>query len=311
MLFLIVGISILLSFIPGLLQLIYLLFGRKALLFLLDNVIPKLMPRSYSYYPLNYNLYWSLPDTINRFVGFKVGGQIFDFLFWSLFLFSVFITLFAFRKRLFDYLVRKKVAFALEEISKGPKNTVKHKSPPRKKFILLNVLAILLIPLLIFGGVFFYEKWENKKYPVFWQKNLPGTAVKYEEQFSGPKVYFNIKKDELLPDNIKPGKPRVSDFTINKDSKQMILEISICIQPPFEPITSIEIELINPEGKRVLYLSNDDVLKGIPSDSPNESSYIRKKFEFASDKKGKYILKITPFDYGISNIEVKIHDIVN
>jgi len=313
MLFLVFAISVLLSFLPGLLQFIYLLYGRKVLFFLLDKVIPKLMPPSYSYYPLDYNFYWSLPDTMNRFVSFNVGGQIIDFLFWSFFVFSVFFTLFAFRKRLFGYLLKKKVTFALEEMSKAQeaevKYTEKHKPLPKKKFILLNVLAIFLIPLLILGGIFLYQKWENKKYPVLWQNDLPGTAVKYEKQYSDLKVYFNIKEGELLPNNIKPGEPRISDFTIDEDNKRLIMEISLFIQPPFEPIASIEIELINPDGKSVFYLSKDDILKGIPSNSSNKTSSIREKFEFTSDKKGKYTLKITPFDYGISSIVVKIHGI--
>ena len=155
---------------------------------------------------------------------------------------------------------------------------------------------------LIILAVSLFQKWENSKHPVLWKKTFPGTAVCYWDSCG--------KKDSLLPQSIEPGKPRIETFSLEKENKELILEIYISIQPTAKPEVSLEIELQNPDKKRVFYLSKEKPFEGKASDSPIKNSTFFTKFNFIADKKGEYTLKITPYNYGIAYIDISVHDIV-
>jgi len=161
---------------------------------------------------------------------------------------------------------------------------------------------ILLLSGLIVLATFLFQKWENYKYPILWEKTFPGTAVCYWDSCG--------KKGSLLPQSIEPGKPRIETFLLEKENKELILEVRISTQPIVKPEASLEIELKNPDKKIVFYLSKEKLFEGKPSDSPNENSFFSAKFYFIADKQGYYTLKITPYNYGIAFIDISVHDIV-
>jgi hypothetical protein len=156
---------------------------------------------------------------------------------------------------------------------------------------------------LIILGISLFQKWENSKHPLLWKKTFPGTAVCYWDSCG--------EKNSLLPENIEPGKPRIETFSLEKENKELTLEIYISLQPIAKPEASLEIELQNPDKKRVFYLSKEKPFKGEASDSPTKNSTLFTKFNFIADKKGEYTLKITPYNYGIAFIDISVHDIVN
>jgi len=164
------------------------------------------------------------------------------------------------------------------------------------------IFFIFFLSGLIVLAISLFQKWENDKYPILWKKTFPGTAV----------CYWNScgEKDSLLPQNIEPGKPRIETFSLEKENKELILEVRISTQPIAKPEASLEIELINPDKKRVFYLSKEKLFEGKTSDSPIKNSIFSTRFYFIADKQGEYTLKITPYNYGIAFIDISVHDIV-
>ena len=160
------------------------------------------------------------------------------------------------------------------------------------------IFFIFFMSGLVVLAIFLFQKWENDKYPILWKKTFPGTAV----------CYWNScgEKGSLLPDEIEPGKPRIETFSLGKENKELLLKVTISTQPIAKPEASLEIELKNPDGKRVFYLSKEKLFEVKPSDSPNENSICSAKFNFVADKQGEYTLKITPYSYGIAWIDVSI-----
>jgi hypothetical protein len=169
------------------------------------------------------------------------------------------------------------------------------------KAIFYIFLIFFLSGLIIFA-ISLFQKWENSKHPLLWKKTFLGTAVCYWDKCG--------EKNSLLPNNIEPGKPRIETFFLEKENKELTLEIFISIQPIAKPEVSLEIELINPDKKRVFYLSKEKPFEGKASGSPIENSTISTKFNFIADKPGEYTLKITPYNYGIAFIDISVHDIV-
>ncbi len=174
------------------------------------------------------------------------------------------------------------------------------KSSKVLKAIFYIFLMFFLSGLIILAGLLF-QKWRNDKYPIFWKKTFPGTAVCYWDSCG--------KKDSLLPNNIEPGQPRIETFLLEEENKELTLEVRISIQPIAKPEASLEIELKNPDKRRVFYLSKEKLFEGKSSDSPIKNSSFSAKFNFIADKKGEYTLKITPYNYGIAYIDISVQDI--
>ncbi len=164
------------------------------------------------------------------------------------------------------------------------------------------IFFIFFLSGLIILAILLFQKWRNDKYPILWKKTFPGTAV----------CYWNScgEKGSLLPDRIEPGKPRIETFSLEKENKELILEVRISTQPIAKPEASLEIELKNPDKKRVFYLSKEKLFEGKPSNSPIKNSFFSTKFNFIADKQGEYTLKITPYNYGIAFIDISVRDIV-
>jgi hypothetical protein len=154
---------------------------------------------------------------------------------------------------------------------------------------------------LIFLAMSLFQKWENDKYPTLWKKTFSGTAVCYWDSCG--------EKDSLLPQNIEPGKPRIETFPLEKENKELTIEIRISTQPIAKPEASLEIELNNPDKKRVFYLSKEKLFEGKASGSPIKNSTFSSKFNFIADKQGEYTLKITPYNYGIAYIDILVHGV--
>lgn len=164
------------------------------------------------------------------------------------------------------------------------------------------IFLIFFLSGLIILAMSLFQKWKNNKYPILWKKTFPGTAV----------CYWNScgEKDSLLPQNIKPGKPRIETFSLKEENKELILEILISIQPIAKPEAFLEIELQNPDKKRIFYLSKEKPLEGKASDSPIKNSALFTKYNFIADKQGEYTLKVIPYNYGIAFIDISVHDIL-
>jgi hypothetical protein len=170
-----------------------------------------------------------------------------------------------------------------------------------KKFI-FNLFIIFFLSGLIILAISLYANWENKKYPILLKTAVTGTAVCYWETCG--------KKGALLPDEMEPGKPRITSLVLDKENQQLIFEVTISIQPVFKPEISLEIELQNPSKKRVFYIGKEEVFKGTASDSPNKNSIIFKKFNFTADNPGEYTLQVTPYNFGIAWLDVSVRDII-
>jgi len=155
---------------------------------------------------------------------------------------------------------------------------------------------------LIILAMSLFQKWENSKHPILWKKTFPGTAVCYWDSCG--------KKDSLLPQSIEPGKPRIETFSLEKENKELTIEVRISTQPIAKPEASLEIELKNPDGKRVFYLNKEKFFEGKTSGSPIKNSAFSTKFNFTANKQGKYTLRVTPYNYGIAYIDTIVRDIV-
>jgi len=164
------------------------------------------------------------------------------------------------------------------------------------------IFFIFFLSGLIILAISLFQKWENSKHPILWKKTFLGTAVCYWDSCG--------VKNSLLPNNIEPGMPRIETFSLDKENKELTLEIFISIQPFAKPEASLEIELQNPDKKRVFYLSKEKPFQGKASDSPIKNSIFFTKFNFIADKPGEYTLKVTPYNYGIAFIDISVHDIV-
>jgi hypothetical protein len=174
--------------------------------------------------------------------------------------------------------------------------------PSRLVKAIFYTFIIFFLSGLILLAISLFQKWENSKHPVLWKKTLPGTAVCYWDGCG--------EKNSLLPKNIEPGKPRIETFALEKENKELILEVMISAQPIAKPEASLEIELTNPDGKSVFYLSKEKLFEGKASGSPIENSTISTKFNFIADKQGEYTLKVIPYNYGIAFVDISVHDIV-
>lgn len=164
------------------------------------------------------------------------------------------------------------------------------------------IFLMFFISGLIILAVLLFQKWENSKHPLLWKKTFLGTAVCYWDKCGA--------KNSLLPNNIELGKSRIETFSLDKENKELTLEVYISIQPIAKPEVSLEIELINPDKKRVFYLSKEKPFKGKASDSPIKNSTFFTKFNFIADKQGEYTLRVTPYNYGVAFIDISVHDIV-
>ncbi len=71
----------------------------------------------------------------------------------------------------------------------------------------------------------------------------------------------------------------------------------------------LEIELKNPDSKKVFYLNKEEIIKGPPADYHDENASFSKRFKFIADKPGQYTLTIIPYNYGIVSIDVRVRDI--
>ena len=163
------------------------------------------------------------------------------------------------------------------------------------------LFLIFFLSGLIVLAISLFQKWENDKYPILWKKTLPGTATCYWDSCG--------TKGSLLLQNIEPGKARIETFSLEKENKELILEVRISTQPNAKPEASLEIELQNPDKKRVFYLSKEKLFEGKASGSPIKNSGFSGKFNFIADKQGEYTLRITPYNYGIAYIDILVHDI--
>ena len=265
---------------------------------------------------INYDFIWALPKTISRLVGFPVEGNVIGFIFWSGFIFTFLAFVLQLEHWTLGFLAARKVGFAQEIWEEKKTKLIEEKrkyfetqtkvAPLSKKSRfkkgVFYLFLIFFISGLIFLAVFLYAKWENQKYPVLWRTTVTGTAVCYWEKCG--------KKGTLLPDRIEPGRPRIANFVLDKENKQLILEVIISIQPVVKPEISLEIELQNPGKNKIFYISKEEVFKGTTSDSPNENSIISKKFDFTADRAGEYTLTVTPYNYGVAYVDVSVRDII-
>jgi len=285
------------AFLPGLVPLLYFSYGYRVLPLIQTGII-------------DYNFFWSLPDLINNLIGFSIQGRVIDFLFWSGFVLSVLLTFSQLGRKVLFFLEKRKIGFALEIVEEEKAKLMEKKRKyievqakvkpiSTKQKILIAIFSILLVGL-IASSPFLFEKWENKKYPILWEKSFPGTAIWLEDcQQCG-------KKGTVLPNNVKPGEPRIASFSLQEKDKEMILDVKLVAQIRIKPEFSLEIELKNPDKKTILYISKEELFKGSLS---NPEVPFSRRFNFTPDKKGEYTFKITPYSYGISSIKVLVRDI--
>jgi len=291
-------LSLLTRFLPVLGQFLYFIYGYRVLFFIPTTGI------------VDSNFSWSLPNSINNLIGFSIQGKVIDFLFWSGFILSVLVIVSQIQCKILFFLAKRKVGFAVE-IVEGEKAKwmekkrklievqTKVKPLSGRKKILIAIFSILLLGL-VASSPFLLEKWQNKKYPILWEKSFSATAIWLDDcQQCG-------KKGTILPNNVKPGEPRIASFSLQEENKEMILDVKLIAQTRIKPEFSLEIELKNPDKKTILYISKEEPFKAIRSEPGVPFS---KRFYFTPDKIGEYTLKITPYSYGISSIQVLVRDI--
>jgi len=257
------------------------------------------------------NFFWSLPDSINNLIGFSIKGRVIDFLFWSSFALSALITASQLELAVLLFLAKMKIGFALEiveekkaklmEIKRAQLEIQSKSKMSPKKTILAIVIGSILLVVLVVSLMSLSEKWENKKYPILWEKSFPGTAIWLEDcQQCG-------KKGTVLQDNINPGEPRIASFSLAEKDKKMILDVKLTAQPRIKPEFSLELELKNPDKKTIFYIGKEELFKGSLT---NPELPVSRRFYFTSDEEGEYTLKITPHSYGIFSIKVLVRDII-
>lgn len=290
-------LSVLTSYLPGLGQFLFFRYGYQVLPLIQTAIIDS-------------NFFWSLPDSINNLIGFSIRGRIIDFLFWSGFLLSILLTISQIERKFLFFLARRKIDFALEIVEKEKAKLMekkikyieaqaKVKPVSTKQKIIIIIFCILLVGL-IASLPFLLEKWENKKYPIIWEKSFPGTVIWLEDC---PQCG---KKGTLVPSNLEAGEPRVANFSLEEKGKEMILDVVLMAQPRIKPEFSLEVELKNPNKKTILYISKEELFKGSLT---NPEVPFSRRFNFTPDKKGEYTLKIIPHSYGIFSIKVLVRDI--
>ncbi len=257
------------------------------------------------------NFFWSLPDSINNLIGFSIQGKVIDFLFWSGFVLLIMVAIGQLVWLVLLFLANRKIGFALE-IIEGKKAKLmekkrkyiealaKVKPPSGRQKILIAIFCILLVGL-IASSPFLFEKWKNRKYPILWEKSFPGTAIWLDDC---PQCG---KKGTVLTNNVRPGEPRMANFSLQEKDKEMILDVKLKAQVRIKPYFSLETELKNPDKKTILHISKEELFKG---SLQNPEAPFQKRFYFTPDKKGEYTLKITPYSYGIFTIQVLVRDIV-
>ncbi len=256
------------------------------------------------------NFAWSLPDSISNLIGFSIGGRVIDFLFWSGFVLSVLVTASQLGHKVLLFLDKRKIGFAseiveaekaklMEKKGKYMEAMAKVKPPSPKQKIIIGIFSILLVGL-IASSPFLFTKWENRKYPILWEKSFPGTAIWLDDC---PQCG---KKGTVLSDHIKPGEPRTASFSLQEKDKEMILEVKLTAQVRIKPEFSLGIELKNPDKKTILYVDKEELFKG---DISSPQVPFSRRFNFTPDKKGEYTIKITPYSYGIFTLQVLVRDI--
>lgn len=278
-------------FLPGIGLILYSFFGYKIL---------SLMPNG----AVDNNFSWSLLNSIQ--------GKVIDFSFWSGFIFLALLTISQIERKIFLFLVKRKVEFALEIFEKDQIKWMKQKSAAMaiqakaKIYSKKQAIIMILVSSILMAGLVFYlmelsDKIENKKHPILWEKNFPGTSIWLDECAKCG------KKGSILADNIEPGKPRIANFSLQKINKEMILDVKLTAQPRILPKFSLEVELKDPDQKTIFYHSKDELFEG---SLENPRIPFQKRFYFTPDKAGEYTLKITPHSYGIFSLKVLVRDII-
>lgn len=263
---------------------------------------------------VNYDFLWSLPSAVGGLVGFSGQGKVIDFIFWSGLIFILLFFTLQLEHWILGFLAGKRVAFATE-IWEGEKAKligekrklleaqagIKPLSGRQKalKFIWVTAALFLLSGLVILA-ILLWQKWENAKYPILWQESFPGTAVCLWEcpEYGG--------KGALLPENVEPGKSSTANFSLPGKGEELILEVRLGTQPSIKPEASVEIELRDPDGQRILNVGREELIVGKPASSSLRASYFSKRFNFTVDQEGAYSLKITPYSYGILPLQVRV-----
>lgn len=180
---------------------------------------------------------------------------------------------------------------------------------PKKQNIFQNQFFVMFFTVVFVGGLIFAFIWfanqQEIKHPAVWRGRFPGTAICYKEDCG--------KKNSLLPSSISPGETKTALIPLEKENEKLTLYLMVSMQPFVQegknlPEASLEIEFKDPEGKRIFYLSKEEILKGSIPDSPNKNSNSLKEFNFTVEKTGDYTLKITPYSYGIEYIDVTIRE---
>jgi len=278
-------------FLPGLGLVLYSFFGYKILSFLQNGAVDN-------------NFSWSLFNSIQ--------GKVIDFSFWSGFIFLVLLTVSQFKYKIFLFLVKRKVEFALEIFEKEQLKWMKQKSAAmaiqaktkiysKKQAIMMILISIILMAGLVVFLMTLSDKIENKKHPILWEKSFPGTAIWLDECAKCG------KKGSILANNIEPGEPRIANLSLQEVNKEMILDVKLAAQVRILPKFSLEVELKDPDQKTIFYHSKDELFEG---SLENPRIPFQKRFYFTPDKVGEYTLKITPHSYGIFSLKVLVRDII-
>jgi hypothetical protein len=166
-----------------------------------------------------------------------------------------------------------------------------------------NRLATLIVVLLSLGGiaavVWSVGFGEDYRHPVVHSfGSLTGTAVCIEncDPYGG--------RWALLPDNLPPGTPRTKEVWMETTPGPLFLRIEPQRQVRMAFIDlSIGVQWIGPDGKILAQIDPQDRFPG--SEQSQYWSY-RRDIPIPALVSGKYTLKVTPYDYGLSWIEVTI-----
>lgn len=249
------------------------------------------------------NFIWTLPDTITNFVGFKIQGKVIDFIFWLGLVYFFLMLLLLIQSAVLSILAKFNVNF-ISEISQkgitiGKRVDRRSISPKRKKIII--TLAILFTIFSFVGGIYLGTL-EEKKYPTVWQYKFPCTSVLLINTSVG-------KKGTLDPSCIKPGTSTTVNFTLSGvENKKMLLEVDIWPQTKLpDPKFAVEVELKGPDKKTLFYISKDQPFTGVYN--TERVTPIKGKYYFTAPNSGEYTIKVTPYDYYISQTFISIHHI--